>query len=497
MRWMRGAVLMAGLTGAAIGGNAPAQQKPPPLGQPAPEAKSPAGPGLDKFGEPIPGTTLPAPAPPAAAAPGDELPGIARFRAMLGPTFTLSYRAAERIDPAGGSVRLLGAMLARDGTSTAIEELTLDGLGEDRIGAASARDVAFTGGDGSITRVARLELRGLAAPQGGSPAALAMDQLRLEALTVEGDNPVAVAEIAVEDYVAGRPGRLTITGVEVLTPQLGAAGRVRLGRLALRGLDLPGTVAAMAAEQTPPRALGGYALEAEDLAVLDGDRLVGGAGALRIQGEPPDGTIEVGRVALRELRFEAAADLGGWLRRFDYPSLVADLTAESRYDRATGRLELNPLSLAGREMGVLGLSLTLDGMTAEAMEAKDWERLSLAGLTLRYLDQSLYGRAVRDQARRMRVPEARVREQWSSQIAGALSAGGVPGRGPGGGTARAPGALAPVTAALQRFLRAEAREVEITISPPRPLPLGELPPMLMGRSPGEVQQVLGLGATAR
>ena len=116
---------------------------------------------------------------------------------------------------------------------------------------------------------------------------------------------------------------------------------------------------------------------------------VGSFGTLRIQGDPPAGDIETGRLALRDLRIEPSPPLEEWLRRFGYPALLADLTAESRYDRARGRLELGSLSLAGREMGVLGLSLALEGVTPEAAEAQDWEQLKLAGLALRFLDQSL------------------------------------------------------------------------------------------------------------
>ncbi|MCB4821501.1 hypothetical protein [Roseicella aerolata] len=501
MRWLWGAALAIGLTG----GIALAQQKPPPLDPPRPAAPggpSDAAPGFDKFGEPIPPARPPSSAapgaqppgaapPPLAAAPADALPALARFRALLGSNTTLAYRAAEPIDPATGSVRLLGARLTREGARAEIEELTLDGLAEDRIGAASAREVVLTGSDGLVTRIARLELRGLAAPGGGAPDALALDSLRLESVVGLGDPQMAIGEATLEEYGQGRPGRLTITGLDLLSPQAGLLDRLRVGRITLRGLDLAAAVAAMAAQEAPPRAAGGYALEVEEVAATLADQPVASLGALRIQGDPPAGGIEAGRVALRELRLEPFPGLAEWLRRFGYAALSADLTAESRYDRAAGRLEIGLLSLAGREMGVLGLSITLDGVTPEAAEGAEWEQLALVGFALRYLDQSLYGRAVRDQAQRLRLPEARVREQWASQAAAALSAG------PGGGSARGPaGALAPVLGAVQRFLRGEAREVEITARPPRPVPLGDVPAALMG-GPAETQRVLGLGGTAR
>ncbi|MFC7473955.1 hypothetical protein ACFQS7_06300 [Dankookia sp. GCM10030260] len=484
MRWVLGALLVIGpLSLAAL-----AQPKPPPL-------EPPAG-RLDKFGEPLPQAAPPAgPAPsgPAIAAPPpiDALPAVARFRALLGDSITLAYRAAEPIDPATGSVRLLGARLTRGEGSLAIEELTLDGLGEQRIGAASARELVLTGPGTGTARIARLELREMAAP-GLAPEALAVASLRLEQLTVEGDTPVSLAELVLEDYAAGRPGRLTLTGLDVLAPQAGAFDRVRTGRVQLRGLDLPGTIASLGAQETPPRADAGYALEIEDVVVTAGDRAIGGFGALRIQGDPTTAEgIETGRVALRELRLEPLPGLEAWLTRFGYPALLADLTAESRYDRARGRLELRSLSLAGREMGVLGLSLALDGVTPEAAEQQDWEQLKLVGLALRYLDQSLLGRAARDEARRRKTTEARVREGWASQLAAALGSPGGRGQAVPGG-----GGLGPVVAALQRFLRGEAKEVELTARPAQPVALGDLPAALLG-GPAAAQRVLGLGAVAR
>jgi hypothetical protein len=524
MRWVLGAVLLLG----PLGPTALAQPKPPPLDAPA-AAAPPAG-QVDKFGEPIPqaappggaappgpvlGASPPNPAPggvapspgasplgpptlaaPAVPPPVDALPAVARFRALLGDGIVLAYRAAEPIDPASGSVRLLGATLSRGEGRLAIEELTLDGLGDQRIGAASARDLVLTGRDTGTARIARLELREMAAP-GLVPDALSVGSLRLEALTVEGDQPVAVAELVLEDYAVGRPGRLTVSGLDVLAPQAGAFDRVRAGRIQLRGLDLPGTIASLGAQETPPRADAGYALEIEDVVVTAGDRTIGGFGALRIQGDPAAAGIETGRLALRELRLEPAPGLEEWLTRFGYQALIGDLTAESRYDRANGRLELRSLSLAGREMGVLGLSLALDGVTPEAAEQGDWEQLKLVGVALRYLDQSLLGRAARDEARRRKTTEARVREGWASQLAAALAAAGGPApRAPRSGQAAETGGLGPIVATLQRFLRGEAKEVEIIVAPPQPLPLGQLPLALLA-GPAALQRQLGLSAAAK
>ncbi|WP_206664797.1 hypothetical protein, partial [Dankookia rubra] len=70
-----------------------------------------------------------------------------------------------------------------------------------------------------------------------------------------------------------------------------------------------------------------------------------------------------------------------------------------------------------------------------------------------------------------------------------------PGAPPGGAGAPS-GGIGPIVAALQRFLRGEAKEVEITARPPQPVAFGELPAALLGGAPA-AQRVLGLGAAAR
>jgi hypothetical protein len=201
----------------------------------------------------------------------------------------------------------------------------------------------------------------------------------------------------------------------------------------------------------------------------------------------PSNGPETGRVALRGIRVEPFPGLAEWLERFGYAALIGDLTAETRYDRASGRLEVTSLALAGRDIGALGLSVVLDGVTPEALETQEFGGLSLVSFGLRYIDQSLYERYVRQQARQTRRTEQQVRQTLAQQAGAALAAQG------GGG--RDAAAVAPIRAAVQRFLRGEAREVEVTAKPPEPVPLLGLGGIAAG--PAEAQRMLGLSATAR
>jgi hypothetical protein len=524
-----GLALVGLLAGGGGGGGAPwgsaaalAQSKPPPLGAPAPPQgdkfaappplpAAPPGGGAgqpDKFGLPPAAGSAP---PPALAAPGDPPPDagppaaadehetVRRLRALLGPDTRLSYAATEVVDPARGAVRLREVVLRRpDGRSAAIAELTLDGLRDDGgVAEATARGVALQVEGGPATTVERVRLAGLAVRRPGPgedlrPDMLGLDTLRIEGLSVAGPTPVAIASLLLEDYGVGRAGRLSLEGLEVRG--VGGAGggvvdRVSLGRVALRGLDLAASLAALVAKDTPPRPAGAYALEAEDLALGGpGGRRIATLAGLRALGDQPGaGGIgpETGRFALRELRIEPFPGLDDWLRRFGYAAITADLTAESRFDRATGRLELSPLSLAARDIGALALTMALDGVTADAKGAEAMQNARLVSLSLRYLDQSLYARFVRQQAAQARQPEARVREQMAAQAAGALSA-----------TGKDAEAMAGIRAAVQRFLRGEAREIEIAARPPEPVALGDMAAAGAGGPAGAVR-MLGLTATAR
>ncbi len=482
-------------------GSAVAQVKPPAAGEGAPLA------GPDKFAAPPPGAagpqTPPQPAdkfgapppsaaPPAApqgraapnAAPENEPAAVARLRALLGPDTALSYRSAESLDPARGSARLLGVSMVGRGRRVAMEELTLDALRDDGVGEATARAVTMRDGRNNAT-IARLRLAGLSVqrpPPGAEarPDMVRLDALRVEGLRVTGESDATVAEFSVEEYGAGRVGRVSVSGFDMRVPRSG--NRVAVARAAARGFDLAAALTALVSSRPPPRMEGSVGLEVEGVSVRQGARALGGFGTLRITGEAPAAGPETGSLALRDLRIEPFPGFAEWLRRFGYDAVTADLSGESRFHRDTGRLEFTSLSLAGRDIGALGLSLALDGVERGLAERTDLGAARLVSATLRYVDQSLYGRYVRAQARETRAPEDRVRQENAE---GADAVIGMLGNGPG---------LDAVRDAVGRFLRGQAREVEVTARPAAPVALTEFGPQppdaaLLGR--------LGLGATAR
>jgi hypothetical protein len=370
-------------------------------------------------------------------------------------------------------------------------ELTLGGLREDGVAEAMARDLTMSDDEATVT-LARLQLAGLAVqrPDRGQP--LLPDQFTLESLRLEGlgvrakdGTVVTLADTTLEEYGPGRPARLALTGLEVRPPPGQPVEQVRLGRLAMRGMDLAGLLAAAVAKQVPPRPTGRFALEAEDLAIGAPSRPMGGMASLRLAGEAGGGGPESASLAVRGVRVEPFPGLGEWLRRFGYQSLLLDLTMEGRYEPQSGLLSVSSLSLAGRDIGALGLSYVVDGMTPDATQRQDYAAVRLISATLRYADQSLLGRVMREQAREAGVPEQRLREQYAAMAGGLLTQPGRAGSG-----------LDPIREAVTRFIRGQAQELTLTAQPPSPLAIGQLQAGPPG-SAAEAQRIFGLSATAR
>ena len=501
MRWLRDAGLAGGLAALLGAGMALAQDKPPalpgpaqpggkfapapaptpapPAGKfaapPAPRAETPAPPPrADKFAAPVP------PPPPAAAPiPPNEPAALGQLRTLLGPGASLTYRSAEPAGPTGAAVRLTGVLLRQPDAQLAAEELMLDQPRPDGIAAATGQGLTLTGKDGTVTAIGRMELRDLTIARPTPGEALRPDQvsvglLRLETVAVQGARPVAIGELVVEGYAPGQPGRASLSGLDVLVPEAGTLDRVRIGRIALEGIDLAGTLAALTAEKTPPRPPGSYSAVVERVALSLGDQPVGSLAALRMTGALGQGAPDTGRVTLEGLRVEPFPLIADWLQRLGYQALTGDLSAETRFDVAAGRLELVGLLFGIRDAGALGLSFTLEGVTAAAMEARDFQNTGLAGFGLRYLDQSLLRRLAQSLATRTRT-ERQIRDDWANQAASALGDDG---------------AVAAILGPVQRLLRGQAQEVTLNARPPQPVPVSELPTAAMG-GPEAAQRLLG------
>ncbi len=160
----------------------------------------------------------------------------------------------------------------------------------------------------------------------------------------------------------------------------------------------------------------------------------------------------------------------------------SEISAATVHDASTGRIEVNNLTIAARQAGTLTFSVTLDGVTAERMQASDFSQARLISAALGYADDSLFGRFLAMQSAQANTPVPQLREQFAAMVGGVLSQPGAV-------------ALDPIREAVLSFIRGQAQSVQIQVKPPQPIGVEEMqsvPP-----SPAEMQRVLGVTATAR
>ncbi len=486
------------------GGPGPQAQPAPPPPTPAPmpdKFRDPQRPVPPQQAQPMPPVPMPpTPIPPAPQAPPQQqaqpLPippnepeTIARLRSRLAAGAQLGYRSAEVVDPARGSVRLQEVLfITNDGKRVTAEELLLEDLRDNGVGRASARNLRSQEGGTTVT-IARLDITGLNVdvPTDGRramPTDVVMDSARVENLRVQdAQADVAIAALELEEYGRDRASRFGITGLEVRLPAGQPVDLVRLARAGLRGYDLATLWTALVENRTPGMPTGRQAIEAEELTLSAGGRPMGAMASARISGESSVAG-NGGSLALRGIRIEPFPEIAPWLQRFGYDGITADITAEARFNPSNGRLEMPSLSVAARDAGALALSLVLDNLPPDVSDPSSYQQARLVAAGLRYVDQSLFARFVRQQAQESRQQEAQLREQFASMATGMLAQGN-----------NSP-ALQAIGNAAARFIRGQAREVELVARPTQPVPLADLagnPPA----SPGDAVARFGVTATAR
>jgi hypothetical protein len=481
-----------------LGAPAQAQPVPPPAAQPPaaqPSDPAPAAQPSDQAPPAKPPTPPPAaqppasaPKPPSAAVPANEPAAITRLRQMLGDGVGLTYATAEARDAAGEDVRLTGLVLQQEGKRATAEEATITGLRAD--GVTEAVITGFTAREeGNELRIGRLRLAGIVLPPGAGGDSPDPEKIRIEAVNVQnlaitGEIHMRLSSASLENWIAGQPTRFVIEGLELTGLDGGVFDALRLARFSISGFDLAGVTAAVMRNEPAPTLPGRSAMELDRLELAAGARPVGGLAELRLVSEVTSAEgAGTGRLVLRGIRIEPIPLLAPWLTRLGYQAIEADITAEGSYDPASGRNELRDLSIAVRDAGTLTFSLVLDGLTREQAQRLEFDQVRLITMGLRYTDASLFRRFVAMQAAETRTPEPQLREQYAAMVGGPLSQPGAT-------------ALDPIRDALQRFIRGEARTIEIRAKPPRPVSVGQLqggPPA----SPEEVRRLFGIVVDAR
>jgi hypothetical protein len=212
-------------------------------------------------------------------------------------------------------------------------------------------------------------------------------------------------------------------------------------------------------------------------------RALGGLGSIVVEGQTqPDGA-SAGRLVVHDAALEHFPEVAVALDAVGLRRLSMELSIEASWTPRNGRLEMPTLAFGVRDLGALALGWVLEGVDPSGAMT-DPSRVRLYEARLRYADQSLYERTLRDQAQRERTTPERIRQQHAQMIGGFLT------------PSRPDRAVDSVRNALLRFVGGQAREVEITIRPARPVTLEALQPLL-GGGPSEIVRGLGITATAR
>jgi hypothetical protein len=333
---------------------------------------------------------------------------IARARAALGPDDALEWRERS-VDPVTGTARLMGVTWRRGGSRLTAEEVTLQGLQDTRIGAATLRavrlekaapanpvpgatkdgtppavtkDATPPGGDAGAITVARLSLNGLLLPTraGGAPgvdwATAAVEGAVAETVVLDmaGKGHVEAARLSLAGYAPGAAGEAVVEGLSFAEPPASGQTRIRLGRARLAGAVLP-----RPGQDLDPWALAADSAVMEDLeVVVPREDVQFRLGRVQVDGW---GEGRLTSAALGDLRLSGTADKSGpfqlALGRLGFSGIAARDIAHAF---AT---EVNPpQSRPGQEQSadLEGLSLSLDNaplMTIGAIRARNnWDSAS-------------------------------------------------------------------------------------------------------------------------
>ncbi|MCX8133581.1 MAG: hypothetical protein N3D18_06405 [Roseococcus sp.] len=490
MRWRAGlglaALIMAGV---ALAQPSSKLHLTPPGAQPAtpPKGGPQAAPTQPPAPAPPPRQASPAwpPLPPRLA---QEPPALERLRGLLDAGIELGYRAAGQ---EGEVLTLTGVELRRGAERMLMERLVLEGLSAEGLRRGAARGVSAEFPEGRV-RLAEFDLEALAllplrpGQTGGErePDQIAVSGLRLAGLELEGETGVWLRTFVLAGWQPGRPGQLGVEGLRVRLPAGSPVTELRVERAGLEGLDLA-AMAAAAARNSPPPAppAGRQAYRVDGVSVARDGQALGGLGRLVVEGQTEADGAAAGRLTVHDAALEHFPEVAAALDAVGLRRLSMELAIEASWTPRNGRFELPALAFGVRELGALAVAWVMEGVDPAAAMS-DPNRVSLIEARLRYADQSLYERALRDQAQRERTTPERIRQQHAQMVAAMLT------------PARPDPEVDAVRSALLRFIGGQAREVEIALRPARAVTMTELQPLLSA-GPSEVVRGLGITATAR
>ncbi|MGX1097865.1 hypothetical protein [Amorphus sp. MBR-141] len=213
----------------------------------------------------------------------------------------------------------------------------------------------------------------------------------------------------------------------------------------------------------------------------------------RIDGDPRGGTIKLENAVMETATIEdeetrkRLTDLG-------YSEIVVDLAAEGDWNSDDGTATLKQLEVSAKDMGTLKMSGQFLGLTPEVVAAlqqddNDFSQLmqtmqgvSVAGLTIRYDDASLAGRAMELTAKDQSVTKPELIDTLNMQVSQMLA------------MLENKGFEEKVSAAVKMFLN-DPQSLEITAKPAAPVPFAQIVGTVM-MAPQTLPNVLSVGVAA-
>jgi hypothetical protein len=377
-----------------------------------------------------------------------------------------------------------------------------------------------SGGNQASFSLARLTLAGLTVPtpdKAPDPRSFAAEQVALEGLALRdpaNQVDLALDRVTLKDWVAGRLTQFALAGLRVAAPMepLGA-GEFRLGRVEASGMDAVAILNAISDGLQMPDPSPGVPqrLEAESMTLTIAGRHLAAIGRIELEGTLDATGLATGGFAIEGVSVAPPAGSAAFLEGLGYAEILGGIGLDASARREDGMLDVESLAIGWEEAGTLALAVQVAGLPATTPGTKlDTDRYTeqlmaarLGGLTLRWEEAGLLGRALAQQARGQRVTEAQLREQWA-QMALAMPLPGqppaaAPAPGPRGRAAPAPApaagkdsadVFAPMRAAIASFIR-NPTAIEVVLAPPAPLAFGAMQG-LAAVPPAEAVRQLGL-----
>jgi len=357
--------------------------------------------------------------------------------------------------------------------------------------------------------IARLSMSEIAGPRFDAPdpdpRLFRAGAITLEGLSIEDGQrnvDMTLPRVELRNWEPGRQVEMSLQGLEFAGDmgQLGD-GRLQVARLVASGLDAPATLAALMEGVQPPDPPAGVAqlLALEGLSLESNGAPLFSLGRLAFEGALSSTGLATGAIVIDALRASLPRGAAPPLEQMGYRDITASLELRGDAERAGGSLRVAPFRIAIEEAGSITVDARMDNvpqlrpgesLTAGPERMAQYAKARLLGLTLRYQDQGLLGRALTQQARQQRVPEARLREQWAQMALAMPLPEGPQGGRPGAGA----DPFGPMRQAIASFIRRPGT-LEIALRPGRPIGFGEFE-RLGAQGPAAVVQTLGVSIRA-